>query len=276
MKKLVFDYISSREFRTVALRTAAAAFALLLAFGPGGALAQETISVRSDFWYPFNGDPSDSRPGYVVEMLKAIFEKGGGKVDYQTIPWKRAVAEAEQGKINGVIGALKSDTPDFIFPEEPIGVYTPTLFVKKGSGWSYSGLDSLKGKRIGIINGYSYGDKLDAYVKQNQNNAQAIDESSGEKPVEQSIRKLMAGRVDAFIEVPTVFWAQVDKLGLDKSQFQEAGVVNDPEPMFVSFSPKRPDSKTLATKLTNGIRELRRSGELAKILARYSVKDWAK
>jgi polar amino acid transport system substrate-binding protein len=253
--------------------------ALATAFGwllTSWLLPAQTVSFRADNWYPFNGTPGDAKPGYGVEVLKAVFEKSGGKVDYAVIPWKRAVSEAEKGAINGVIGALKSDTPDFVFPEEPIGMFEPIFFVRKDSAWKFTGMDSLKGKRLGILNGYSYGEKVDAYVKQNQGNAQAIDESTGDNPGEQAIRKLQAGRIDVFVEVGTVFWAQVAKPGLNKDDFMAVGQASDPEPIYVSFSPKKDDAKALAARLTTGIRELRSSGELAKILAKYEVKDWGK
>ena len=250
-----------------------AAASALLAIG---ACAQSTVSVRADYWYPYNGDPADAKPGYAIEILKAVFEKGGGKLDYGVMPWKLAVSEAEKGGVNGVIGALKSDTPDFVFPDEPIALSENTLFAKKGSSLTFNGLESLKGKRLGVVNGYSYSEKLDEYIKQNQGNAQAIDESTGDNPVEQAIRKLQAGRIDVFVEGKTVFWAQVAKMGLSRDDFVEVAKVSEPEPLYVSFSPKKDDAKALAAKLTAGIRELRASGELAKILAKYSVQDWAK
>lgn len=249
--------------------------ALALSLWAAAALAQ-TVSVRADYWYPYNGDPADAKPGYVIEILKAVFEKGGGKVDYAVMPWKRAVSEAEKGAVNGVIAALKSDTPDFAFPEEPIGMSENSLFVKKGSTWSFANMDSLKGKRLGIVNGYSYGAAVDEYIKKNLGNAQAIDESAGDNPVEQAIRKLQAGRIDVFVEGKTVFWAQVAKMGLNKDDFVEVAVASEGEPLYVSFSPKKDDAKALAAKLTAGIRELRASGELAKILAKYGATDWAK
>jgi polar amino acid transport system substrate-binding protein len=239
-------------------------------------LAQQTVSLRADNWYPLNGNPADAKPGYVIEILKAVFEKDGGKVDYSIMPWKRAVGEVEKGAVDGVIGALKSDTPEFIFPEEPIGISENACFVKKGSPWTYSSLESLKDHRLGIVNGYSYSDKLDEYIKQNQGNARLIDESSGDNADEQAIRKLQAGRIDTFVEVRMVFWAQVTRLGLKTEDFAEAGLVSQAEPLYVSFSPKRPEARALAARLTAGIREMRASGELAKILAKYGVKDWAK
>ena len=240
------------------------------------ALGQSNITLHTDSYYPFNGDPADPKPGYVIEILKTVFEKTGAKLDYAIVPWKRAVAEAEKGEINGVIGGLKSDTPTFIFPEEPIGMNANGLFVKKGNSWTYTDITSLKGKRLGVINGYSYGDKFDQYVTQNQDNPNVINVSSGDNPVATAIHKLQGGFVDVYVENKTVFWAHVKKVGLDKNDFLDVGNASDPEPMYVAFSPKKTDSKALAEALTTGIRAMRASGELAKILKSYEVNDWAK
>lgn len=269
-------YLSKLTFFCQLARKTCRTVALALLVLAGTSLAQQTVSFRADNWYPYNSDPSDAKPGYVVEILKAVFEKDGGKVDYMIIPWKRATIEADKGDINGIIGAFKSDTPDYVFPEEPIGIGENTMFVKKGTAWTYSGVDSLKDKRLGIVNSYSYGDKVDEYIKQNHAKLQAVDESSGDNASGQAIRKLEAGRIDVFVEGKTVFWAQVAKMGLSKDDFVEAGQASVPEPLYVAFSPKKTESKALAAKLTAGIRELRKSGELAKILAKYEVKDWSK
>ena len=74
MTKPIVDSVSFRDLRPVALRMAIAACALLLVSGLDGADAQETISVRSGFWCPCNGDPSDIRPGCAVNALKAVLE----------------------------------------------------------------------------------------------------------------------------------------------------------------------------------------------------------
>jgi polar amino acid transport system substrate-binding protein len=240
------------------------------------AYSQSVVSFRADSYMPYCGDPADSKPGFAVEILKAVFEKDGVKVDYATMPWKRAVGEAEKGVINGVIGAYKSDTPDFIFPEESLGLAQNTFFLKKGSTWKFETVASLKGKRLGVISGYSYGETLDNYVKQNKANTQLVDESTGDNGLDQAVRKLQAGRIDVFVEGKVVFWAQVNKLGVSKDDFIEAGVANEAEPIYVSFSPKKDDAKALAAKFTAGVAELRKSGELAKILAKYGVQDWAK
>lgn len=238
------------------------------------ASAQQVVTVAADSWYPFNGEPGDAKPGYVVEILKSVFEKNGAKVEYTVLPWKRAVADVEQGKIAGVIGAMKSDTPDFTFPEETIGLNDVSFFVKQGSPWKFEGIDSLKGKRLGVCNGYSYNEKLDAYIKANL--GAAVDEASGDAPIIQNIKKLNAGRIDTCVEVATVFWANVEKAGLKKEDFVQVGTDGTPNPMYVSFSPKKEESKKLAAQFSEGIKALRSSGDLAKIMEKYGLKDWAK
>jgi hypothetical protein len=41
-----------------------------------------------------------------------------GGVKYQVLPWKRSIIEVRKGNYNAIIGAVKEETPDFIFPEE--------------------------------------------------------------------------------------------------------------------------------------------------------------
>ena len=238
--------------------------------------AQPVISIRSDSWYPFNDKPDDAKPGYVVETMKLIFEPKGYTLDYQIMPWKRAIAEGEKGAIHGIIGAIKSDAPTFVFPEEPAGVSDTTFFVKKGSTWKYAGIDSFKGKCLGVSAGYAYEDPLGAYLKANAGNARLINESAGDQPLELGIKKLQADRVDICVEASIVFWTRVDRMGISRDSFMDAGMLGETEPLYVAFSPAKPESKDLAKTFSEGIRALRKSGELGRVLAKYGVKDWVK
>ena len=63
------------------------------------------ITVRSDVWNPFNGDPNCKSPGYVVDILVAIFEAQGHKIDYQVMGWDESTAAVKKGTFDCVIGA---------------------------------------------------------------------------------------------------------------------------------------------------------------------------
>jgi len=57
--------------------------ALWLPVGGHGA----TVSLRADFWCPFNCEPDAARPGFMVEIAPyALGSKYGHTVDYQIMP----------------------------------------------------------------------------------------------------------------------------------------------------------------------------------------------
>ena len=47
-------------------------------------------------------------------------------------------------------------------------------------------------------------------------------------------------------------------------------------PVYIGFSPARPESKRYAEMFTQGVRDLRRRMKLAEILKKYGVSDWKK
>ncbi len=57
---------------------------------------------------------------------------------------------------------------------------------------------------------------------------------------------------------------------------ESAGQVGAPEPVFIAFSPANPRAKEYARILDEGMKKLRSSGRLEKILGKYGIKDWAK
>ena len=58
-----------------------------------------------------------------------------------------------------------------------------------------------------------------------------------------------------------------------EADYKEAGC-SPPVEHFIAFAPGKPESKQWALWLTEGLADLRKNGELAKILERYALKDW--
>jgi polar amino acid transport system substrate-binding protein len=240
------------------------------------AAAQTTLTVRADSWFPFNGDPKDMQPGYVVELMREIFPKQGITIDYQMMPWSRALSETRKGAFDAVIGALTSDAPDFIYPQEACGIADNSFYVLTGQSWKYAGISSLENVNIGIINDYSYGEAVDAYIAKNKADAKKITVLNGENAIEQGLMMLQKGRLGVLVENDNVIKAKIKKLKLLPEQFQNAGTEGTPELMYVAFSPAKPDSKKHAEIWSKGVNEMRANGTLAKVLATYGVTDWKK
>jgi polar amino acid transport system substrate-binding protein len=171
-----------------------------------------------------------------------------------------------------VAGAAKTDAPDFVYPDEPLGLDQAAFYVKKGTAWRYAGIPSLGAVKLAVISGYSYDDALDAYIHDNKGKP-ALQAVSGETALDQNIKKLKAGRVDVVVESQAVFSAKVADLGL-KDEFEVAGTLAEASEVFVACSPAKPAAKDYVRLLTEGVRAMRASGELGSLLAKYGVEPW--
>lgn len=235
------------------------------------ALSRE-LKVTADFWMPFNGKPNSENEGFVVEILREIYEPKGYTVNYFIRPWSRAVMMGYKGEVDLIIGAVFEEAKGFYFPDEPIGLLSNDFYALKNSKWKYEGYDSFKNIRIGIIRDYSYGENLDRFIKANKN---LFDANVGENALELNIKKLLLGRIDILIDTKAVVDLKLNEMNLNDT-ITYIGCDDTADSLFVAFSPLIDDSKTLIRIFDMGISEIRQSGRLKQILAKYGQKDWKK
>ncbi len=254
------------------------AFHILLAlaavcyYSTGTLTAEETIRIRADSWAPYNIEPGTDKPGWGIEIAEAIFSKHGIKIDYQTLPWTRAVSMLESGEIECAIGATKDDIPTAIFPALGFAEARSHFFVLKDSKWEYKDESSLDSITLGVIQDYAYTELLDKRIAENKN----VFISTGETPLDQLITMLEKGRVDALVEDPAVFKYKLKELGKKSETFKEIPYDN-PNPIYLAFTPKNKEvSEKYAKLFDEGMAELRSSGKLKEILAKYGAEDWKK
>jgi polar amino acid transport system substrate-binding protein len=248
-------------------------FRLILLLCLAGAASAETLSIRADPWCPYNCQPDSAQPGYMIEIAQAVFGPSGYTIDYQTLNWSRALKETAEGRYTAVVGAGRQEIAQYglVAPQNPLGKNQNCFFVNPEQGWRYTGPASLKGRSIGTIQDYSYGEALDAAFKANPGIAQTM---TGDEGLRRNIEKLQAKRLDAVLENRDVFTYKTSLLKL-QGRFKEAGCDQTPdEGVFIAFSPKHPKAKTLAAQLDAGVQRMRRDGSLQRILDKYSVKMW--
>jgi polar amino acid transport system substrate-binding protein len=236
--------------------------------------AQKTLVFASDAYMPYNGDPKQVEQGYVIELLREIFPLPQFRIEYRLMPYALALAEVREGKIHGTICASPSEAPELIFPQEPCGIGVLTFYTRRGNPWHYRGMDSLNTIRLGVISGYCYGPEVNAYVKQNSGDSKKISLLYGDKALDLSAQMLRRGQIEVLLETESVFNYRVRLLKLNPQDFVNAGALTKEENFYVAFSPIHPETKTLAKQWDDGLRSLRQSGKLGKILERYGVKDW--
>jgi len=230
------------------------------------------IKLSSDPWCPFTCEPNSDKPGFMVEIAKEIFKSAGHDVIYVKLNWARALADAKAGVVNGVVGAAKYDVPGFILPTRSNAKSFNYFFVLKDDPWFFNGVDSLKGKEFVIINGYSYGSVVDKLIAKKHKSFKKL---SGEDPLLRMIQMTESNRINGFIEDSSVLSYKLNSLMKKSDLFKvaSANLAIDPN-LYIAFSPTNPHSKEYAKILDEGMIKLRKSGRLAEILKKYSLKDW--
>lgn len=203
---------------------------LFLASQPAWA---DTIVLGSDPWCPYNCEPGSYRPGFMVEVAREALEPFGHTVEYRSIAWARALAQTEEGRINGVIGAVPDEAPEFVFGP-PIGTYEDTIVFRQGETRDISDPTNMEGLRVGAINGYEYYGPISVYISQNSDNRDLVQYASGDDALMINLRKLAAGRLDVVTEVRAVMEYTLDRLGQsDEFEVVNIDVAND---LFIAFS----------------------------------------
>jgi len=239
--------------------------------------AKKTISIVSDEWCPYVCNDKN-KPGFFIEVASEVFTNAGYKFEYTFLPWQRALDEANKGNFDGVAIVNKVEGADFLLQEEPLGITIFKFFVKAGNKWRYKDIKSLESITLGVMEDIDYGMAITDYVEKNKHNPERIQTISAETTFDKNVKKVLAGRIDAFFEDKFVLGHYLKQHGME-DKIVDAGTSVDPnyldeEYLYIGFSKKKPDSKAKAVVLSNGIKELRKSGKLKIILDKYGVTDW--
>lgn len=125
---------------------------VLLVFGAGSAASEESkvIKVGGNKDYPpyelvdKNGQPA----GFTVDLLRAIAEVMGMKVDIRLGDWAQRHDDLANGKIDMTLGMNNSERRDRIFDfTSPHTIVQQAIFARKGSP-VVSSLEGLRGKKV--------------------------------------------------------------------------------------------------------------------------------
>ena len=238
-----------------------------------GVYAEEkvTLKIVGEKWNPYNNYAVDkSKPGFMFEIVDAVLKKSGYAFSYKEVPFARAVSMAKDGSADALIGADKMSAVGLLFPEEAMGFSVSKFYVKKDSKWEFKNLNSLTEIKTGLLNGVSYGDDFDKFFASHQGSFDVI---SGEDYLSRNFKKLSAGSLGAVLDDGAAI-AQFLKESGQLDKFKDGGALPGGLDLYIAFSPKYAKGKEMAELMTNGMRQMRKSGELKTILDKYGVKDW--
>lgn len=249
---------------------------LCLLLGCFGANAKVLNFVWNSYCPYTCEDDKVGQPGFAKEIVKAVFDDSPYLVRYHyVLSWNRAMTQVKSGERDAIVFSFHETGSDhhFVIPSEPLMIESSTsVIVRKNNPWRFSDTSSLsKLKLIGVYKGTIW---VDPKITQfEQNNPHKFVYLHGDNIVERAIDMVRRGRIDA--------WEDSEIL-LDYYMFRnkvtDMRIESLPKPQLQTgdllFSRKNPKSPEYAAYFSKGIRQLRQSGQLQKILDRYGLKDW--
>ena len=245
-------------------------FIAVYIFNPKYIVASEIV-IAADNWCPINCDTIGSNQGFMVEIAKTIFEKKGHTINYIQLPWNRAVFMAREGEIDGIVGAFHGDAPDFIFPQNEQSVLTNSFYALKNSNLNIKSTDSLQAVTLGIVSGYDYGINLNEYIRE-ADKSRIVSIGGDKNLVNRLMALLESKRVDVIVEADLVF--KYETLKMEKHEhFKHVGNATKPMKAYIAFSPNSSKSLKYSKILSDGMEEIKLSGELGNIMEKYLGKS---
>jgi len=214
-------------------------------------------------------------PGYIIEILTKAFKDY--KINYIFVPWERGLLEVRKGLVDGIIVTSKHNATDLIFPEVAQGSSIGCFYTAKENTWRYHNKHSLPNIHLGLIKNYDYAEPVNSYVmesiRETNRPLSPLYFMSGEQPLTRLINMINSNRLDATFDDKNVVDNILKRNKLTK-KIKNVGCLNDAIDLFVAFTPTKKNSLAYAETLATTVSNLRSSGELSVILAKYGLVDW--
>ncbi len=171
--------------------------------------------------------------GLYFDILRNIYEPYGITVEYQIVPWKRAMLLISYHEADALPGGyyVPHDQADDLFPKYPIGIETLAAVSKKGKVNQWEGQKSISGKSVAWIRNYNYHKYLDVKVTWFE-----IDyDDQGWKMVD-------CDRVDFYMDNLNMVHKYIKSVKVDSNQYDVDVVASNP--LFLRFA-NTPKSRKL-------------------------------
>lgn len=141
---------------------------------------------------PYEFENNGKPDGILVLIIQEVFEKAGIKLELKPFPFKRAYEYVKKGsdQTDGLFNfyKVKERIPFFDY-SDPIIKNHLVFFIRKNMAFQYTGINDLKGLKIGVIRGYTYGTEFDE-------NPDIIKSIANSHLI--NFKKLAAGRIDVY------------------------------------------------------------------------------
>ena len=226
-------------------------------------LFAETIRITNGEWEPFLSKYT-YQYGFSSHIVTEAFKLEGITVEWGFFPWQRAYQNAKSSSdwdASCCWWPDKAVEQDFLF-SDTITETSLVFFHLKSFNFQWNSLQDLKGIKIGGTLNYDYGKKITDAIS-----AKTLEIDFALKD-EFNYKKLLAGRIQLFLNDPSVGKAQI----LNSLSVKEAGLITYNPKKFgkntIHFIIRKnhPQDKYFIDKFNAGMKKLKKSGRYIEML----------
>lgn len=228
-----------------------------------GVLSAKTITGVQDSWAPFSM-PGEER-GIAVDIVTAAFETQGYDLNFKLMPFARAIHEVKKSRVDVLVATWYTEERASYLEFSNPYFYNKVKFIKlKGDPFEYFGMESLRGRNIGIVRSYGYGDEfLSSLLFRRDPVSDTLS----------NLKKLIAGRIDLTLEEPIVASFLMTENGLDPDLFEVSENSLSVNALHITMSKSHPEASQLIHDFNLGLREIKKNGTYWEILVKYGLQE---
>ena len=239
---------------------ATALFMAVILSGPS-ARADSSAKLVCDIWPPYEFQTENGVTGMSVEIVEAVYKQlDVTQIEIQPFPWKRAIDAIRFNEADAIFSA--SHTPGralFLrYPDEPLFISSWIIWTKTNS--SIQTLDDLKGKKIGVVQGFSYTLKFWDFIRTYCQVEEAHKDDT-------NFKMLSLGRVDAIAAEYGNGLKLVQALG-DKTIKPVPGIEIKRSGMYIAFN-REHTSEEFVRRFSDELRAFKQTDEHRAIREKY-------
>lgn len=233
---------------------------LALAASPLAARAASEVVVALDAQNPpFMYAGRDGQPhGVYPLLLRTLFMQLDVPLRLVCLPWPRALSGLERAEhgVGGIyLTAERQARHDF---SQALHVETLKVYARRGSLRLFDRIDDLRGLRVGVLRGWSYGDAFDAAARAGLFRAEPVAADA------QNFGKLERGFLDVAVAIE-----QAGEALLSAGDYPSVRALPNPlteNATYLAFN-KSAQQQALIARFDEQLEKLRRNGEHARIVS---------
>ncbi|MDK2124285.1 basic amino acid ABC transporter substrate-binding protein [Parachitinimonas caeni] len=228
---------------------------------PAAAAAGKVYKVGTDAAYaPFESlNEQKQIVGFTADVLNAVAEKGGFKVEFHNTPWEGIFQTLANGDRDLVASSVtitdeRKQTMDFSEP-----YFEAKQLIAVGKGSKIAKADDLKDKKVGVQTGTTGDEVVQKMLGKTNPNIKRFEST----PL--ALQELQNGGVDAVVADNGVVINFVNN-----NKAAGLSMIDDPSfaKEFYGFAVKKGNAELIA-KLNDGIAKIKADGTYDKIYAKY-------